>query len=345
MNHSKKVFLGGMISIVFFLFLAYFFYLARPAGNNIDAFKIERGDGVSEISKRLEFAGGIRSRIAFEIWTILTGRAHKMKPGFYQIKDDDSVFKIVSDFVDGPKDFKFLITEGKNLFSIENQLTDLGMIDGGELLNYKASDFAQEFDFLKGISNLEGFIFPDTYNIAQASDIKSFIRLALNNFKDKAMPLFDADGRLISYLSGITPSFYDVLKMASIIEKEVPLQADRLIVSGILWKRYILGMPLQVDASVIYSKCLDLLTTGGELDRCGSLLKSDFSLKSEYNTYFVSGLPAGPISNPGKDAILAALNPKKSPYLYYLSNPKSKKTIFSVDFDEHNVNRSIHLGL
>ncbi len=345
MDQSKKVFLGGIISIVLFLFLAYFFYLSRPTGNKIEAFKIERGDGVSVISKNLESFGAIRSRIAFEVWTILTGRAHKMRPGFYQIKEDSSMFKIVNSFVDGPSDFKFLITEGKNLFDIEEQLTDLGMLNGRELIGFEASNLYSDFEFLKGISNLEGFIFPDTYNIAQTSDLNSFIKLALDNFKEKALPLFDADGRLISYLHGITPSLYDVLTMASIIEKEVPLQEDRLIVSGILWKRYILGMPLQVDASVIYAKCVDLFISKKDLKDCGSISKSDFSLKSEYNTYFVGGLPTGPIANPGKDAILAALNPKKSPYFYYLSSPKTKKTIFSRDFDEHSINRSKYLGL
>ncbi|MST04003.1 MAG: endolytic transglycosylase MltG [Candidatus Pacebacteria bacterium] len=345
MDQNKKVFLGGIVSIVLFLFLAYFFYLSRPTGSKIDVFKIEKGDGVSIISKNLESSGAVRSRIAFEIWTILTGRAHKMKPGFYQIKEDSSMFKIVASFVDGPTDFKFLITEGKSMFDIEKQLINLGMLGGRELIGFDASNFYSDFDFLKGVSNLEGFIFPDTYNIAQASDLNSFIKLALDNFKEKALPLFDADGRLISYLHGITPSLYDILAMASIIEKEVPLQEDRLIVSGILWKRYILGMPLQVDASVIYAKCVDLFINKEDLKKCGSISRSDFSLKSEYNTYFVAGLPAGPIANPGKDAILAALNPKKSLYFYYLSSPKTKETIFSKDFDEHSINRAKYLGL
>ena len=102
-----------------------------------------------------------------------------------------------------------------------------------------------------------------------------------------------------------------ILILASLIEKEVPFHADRLMVSGILRKRLAIGMALQVDSAP--------------------------------ETYQSQGLPREPITNPGLDAIFAAANPRSSPYLYYLSDPKTKKTIFAENFEQHKENKWLYL--
>jgi len=126
-----------------------------------------------------------------------------------------------------------------------------------------------------------------------------------------------------------------------LIEKEVPDSEDRKIVAGILLKRLEIGMALQVDATLSYIKC------GGRFFFCESpgVERKDLILASGYNTYRYPGLPPAPISNPGQDALSAVLNAQTSPYLYYLSNPKTKKTIFSRTLEEHNENRAKYLGL
>lgn len=156
--------------------------------------------------------------------------------------------------------------------------------------------------------SLEGFLFPDTYRFFPNSDIKDVVKKFLENFSDKAMPvLVNNEVRIRNYELGA----YEKLIVASIIEKEVPFEEDRYLVAGVLYKRLEIGMPLQVDAWPW--------------------------------TYEHYGLPSRPIANPGKSAIKAAAKPKASDYLYYLSDPKTKKTIFSKTFEEHKDNKLKYL--
>lgn len=157
--------------------------------------------------------------------------------------------------------------------------------------------------------SLEGFLFPDTYRFFPNSDIKDVIRKFLGNFSEKAMPtLSEYKVESIKYK---VLSYYDALIVASIIEKEVPFQEDRYLVAGILYRRLKIGMALQVDAYPW--------------------------------TYDNAGLPPKPIANPGLDAIKAAVYPKPSEYLYYLSDPVTKKTIFAKTFEEHVNNKFKYL--
>ncbi|MGB9608998.1 MAG: endolytic transglycosylase MltG, partial [Minisyncoccia bacterium] len=124
------------------------------------------------------------------------------------------------------------------------------------------------------------------------------------------------------------------LILASMLEKEAPFFEDQKIIAGILLKRLKLNMPLQVDATICYIK---ILKNKGSIS-CLPLNPLDFKINSPYNTYTNKGLPSAPISNPSVQAVLAALNPVESKYLYYLSDPKTKKTIFSQTLKEHNQN-------
>ena len=121
--------------------------------------------------------------------------------------------------------------------------------------------------------------------------------------------------------------------MASLIEREVRTYEDMRIVSGLLWKRMEIGMPLQVDATLVY-------LTGR---KTGQITNDDKLIDSAYNTYKYRGLPPTPIANPGLNAINAAIDPIESEYLYYLSTPITGETIFSKTLDEHNENRIKYL--
>jgi UPF0755 protein len=128
------------------------------------------------------------------------------------------------------------------------------------------------------------------------------------------------------------------LILASLLEREVSDFKDRQIVAGILLKRLGVGMPLQVDATICYIK-----KSEGQED-CYPLQPADFKKDSPYNTYVNRGLPAGPIGNPGRAAIEAAMSPQKSAYWYYLSDPETGKTIFSETLDTHAANRVKYLN-
>lgn len=169
--------------------------------------------------------------------------------------------------------------------------------------------------------NEEGFLFPDTYYFLPGTQEDVIVDRMHARYEEVVAPLrpqITASGH----------SEKEIITMASILEKEARLPETRRIVAGILWKRIALGMPLQVDAVFGYIKNID--TFHPTLD--------DLKIDSPYNTYLNRGLPPGPINNPGEDAIRAALEPTKSPYLYYLTG-KDGTMHYAKTFDEHVANK------
>jgi UPF0755 protein len=174
---------------------------------------------------------------------------------------------------------------------------------------------------------LEGHLFPDTYQFYTNDTVTDVVREMTSDFNAKAGPLLAA-----------APT--STLIIASIVQKEVPDQQDQELVAGIVLKRLADGMPLDIDATVCYAK---LLQSPSSTAQTCSLSVLDFKIDSPYNTYLNKGLPPGPIGNPGTSAITAALHPQGSPYLYYLSDPATGKTIFAKTLDEQNQNRVKYL--
>jgi len=323
MNGVTKFSILG-ISIILLLSIAYYFYGLMPVSAIAESysFKISRGEGLREIALSLRKAELIRSTAAFKIYSFLSGTAHRLKPGSYSLSASLSAPEIAKLLVAGtPKDIEVVIFEGETLKDIDKKLSDLNILKQNNLLNFDIGSLKIEYDFLANAQNLEGFLFPDTYRFAFESDPRDILRKILDDFKLKAG----------------TVSYHDLI-IASIIEKEVPFEEDRYLISGILAKRLSTGLPLQVDATICYAK---LQSTIG----CHPFNKSDFEINSPYNTYKKVGLPPTPIANPGISAIKAAQNPKTSKYWYYLSDPKTKGTIFSKTLDEHNRNRVKYLNI
>ncbi len=193
------------------------------------------------------------------------------------------------------------ITEGSTVADINGKLKAAGIFSNYELP-----------------SDLEGYLFPDTYEFFVPSAPEVVFQKFISTFNLKAAPLFSN-----------SRNFKDVLTVASLIEREVPSDGnDRAKVSGIIWKRLDNHMPLQIDATLCYVKA----------DPCLPLTRKDLEMDSPYNTYRYAGLPPTPIGNPGSDAIYAATHPVPSAYWFFLSDPKTQKTIFSRTLDEHTKN-------
>ncbi len=323
------------LSILSLLFSLFIYNLQPLSGNKLSEVKeiyIDKGESFSSVSEKLLGEGLIRSARSFRWYGLFSGSAHAIKPGYYRVSPAESAVEITEKFVRGPEDLVTPIIEGLTVKDIDRKLSALGIIPPKGILNLTPKEFIADYPFLNKSLSFEGFLFPDTYRFAPHSDPKLVVRKMLDNFKIKAANQLSAKGK----------DFYKYLIIASLIEKEVPdVLNDRELVSGIIQKRLDIGMGLQIDVTVLYGKC------GGALLTCESLKLSrdDFSIASPYNTYIHRGLPPTPISNPGAHAIYAALNPQKSRYLFYLSDPKTQKTIFSEDFDEHNDNRARYLGL
>ncbi|MDD2731622.1 MAG: endolytic transglycosylase MltG [Candidatus Pacebacteria bacterium] len=330
-----KYFRFTIISLVVLSGIASFFiwigiYLPIDSNSKEEmVFSIKRGEGLNDISLNLEKEGILRRGCLFRLYVILTGKQSKLKAGNYILLKSMSIDEIADKFVLG--DFiknKVTIVEGWSLKDIADYLEEKGIIKKDDFIASAGSnnDLISKYSFLsdkpEGLS-LEGYLFPDTYEIFEGETASEIIRDMLDNFNRKLTTEIKEE------IKNQQKSIFDIVTMASMIEKEVITIEDKKVVSGILWKRLKTGMPLQVDATISY--ITDKKTTAISL--------SDLNIDSFYNTYKYKGLPIGPISNPGIESILAAVYPTESEYWYYLSTPEGE-TIFNKTLKEHELDRT-----
>lgn len=320
-----------LILILVLTWLAQGIYLAKEPGSETqNLFLIEKGEGLVDIASNLEKQDLIKSRFLFALYALLRNSAGNLQAGRYNLQASMSTHQILTKLTQGDT-FKEKITiiEGWNLKDIGWYFENRGMFQAEELFEIMAKDFSEEFDFLKPRPenlSLEGYLFPDTYEIDEGESLEKIVKKMLSNF-DKKVSLdlrekIKSQGRTLE----------QVLIMASLLEKEIKNYEDRQIAAGILWKRLRSGWPLQVDATLTY-------LTGKSSDQ---LTKEDFLIDSPYNTYKYYGLPLGPISNPGLKSIEVAIYYQESPYWFYLTTPEGE-TIFSKTLEEHNIARFNYL--
>ena len=330
---KKIIFLIFAIFIIS-LFLFYFWYsiyFPIEVGSKREiVFEIKKGEGGKEISKNLKREGLIRSGIPFRFYTYFKGVARKLQSGSYLLSPSMTIPQMVEKFVKGDviKE-KITILEGWNKKEIAKYLEEKGILNGEEFLEKtKLIYWKEKYDFLREIESpdLEGFLFPDTYFLEKGVGAEKIISMMLDNFNKKLTP------ELKKEISLQKKTIFEIVIMASMIEKEVKTFEDKKIVSGILWKRLENKIPLQVDSTITF-------ITGKKTTQ---IPLEDLQIDSPYNTYKYLGFPPGPISNPGLDSILAAIYPEKSDFWYYLSTPDGK-TIFSKTLEEHNIAKAKYL--
>lgn len=308
-KYFKNIYIVFIVALVgLFLFYYAIFIPKNPWSKDKIIFNATKGIGDDEIAIDLQKQDIINSNYAFRLFVIFSGNHSKLQAGSYEVSSNMSVFQIIKMFVDGKvlKD-KITIPEGWDYADIENYLVKKNVCTKENFELVMNQNFADEFSFLndklKGTS-LQGYIFPDTYEFLIGENCQQVVNKALVNF-DKKLTI-----NLREEIAKQKKSIHSIITMASIIEREVVSLEDRKIVSGILWQRIAIGMPLQVDV--------------------------------EPDTYKYYGLPKSPISNPGIDSIIAAIYPTKTQYLYYLS-ARDGKTIFSKTLQEHNIARAKYL--
>ena len=316
----------------------------RPVSDSAETitFLIKKGESVKEISSNLEKQGLIRQDFLFRAYALIKGKHRVLNAGEYSLSKSMNIPGILEKFVKGEVVKKEItIIEGWNLRDIGWYFENEGMFMAEELFELvgfpatdypnmaELRDFSQEFSFLedkpKNVS-LEGYLFPDTYEISPGVSLEEIIKELMVNFGKKLT--LDLRNEIASQ----GKSVFEIITMASLIEKEVKTLEDKKIVSGILWKRLENKIPLQADAAIVY-------ITGKKSTKVST---SETKIDSPYNTYKYRGLPLGPISNPGEESILAAVYPQDSPYFYYLSTPEGE-TIFSQTLEEHNIAKAQYL--
>jgi len=346
---SKKkslIFIVVGILILLSIWFSYGIYWpSQPASETQVVVNIEKGQGLREIALNLRKEGIIKSENLFNFFALISGVQNNLQAGKYALSPSMNIAEIVKKLSEGETiKEKITIIEGWNLrdigFYLENkgiaQAEELWEIAGFPAVDYsktsdlpKPNDFSQEFEFLKAKPenvSLEGYLFPDTYEITPFFSVEEIIKKMLENFKEKI------NSQLKEEIKKQGKTLHQILTMASLLEDEMQNFEDRQIAAGILWKRLKSGWPLQVDATLTY-------ITGKP---SSELTKQDLQIDSSYNTYKYYGLPLGPICNPGLEAIKAAVYYKPTSYWFYLTTPEGE-TIFSETLEEHNMARAKYL--
>lgn len=319
-----------VLPIAFFLIFLTWGMRSVVAIDDAVKLRISRGDGFLEIGDMLAVRGIVRSPALFRLYALARGWAGSLKPGEYVFYGDLSVPDVARMLNEGPGDAVITFPEGFTIFDIEERLVKAELTAPGEFLQLAHSPdlFAEKFPFLRDLEaeTLEGFLFPDTYRFGHNLGARAIVEKMLATFRNKALRDLEAK------FQASPQSISAIITMASMLEREAARMDERRLISGILWKRLETGMPLQVDATVIYAwqKLNPRWSLGGR----NRLSFADLKIDSPYNTYRVNGMPPGPIANPGLDSIQAALEPVESDYWFYLSPPDGT-VLFTRTFEEH----------
>jgi len=290
-------------------------------------FLVKKGQDAGEIANNLKSQDLIKYSSLFKWYALIFNKADKLKAGEYELFRSMTVPEIIDKLTSGEMIKKTItIIEGWSLRNIGEYLEDQGIALSEQLFaldNKEKTDsyFSNKFDFLKDKPKnlgVEGYLFPDTYELSPEDGLEDIVIETLYNFNNK---ISDLKEEIFSQ----DKTLFEIITMASLIEKEVRTFTDKRIVAGVLWKRLEVGMPLQVDATITY-------ITGR---KSTEILKEELEIDSLYNTYKYKGLPRGPICSPGIKSIEAAIRPTETEYWFYLSTPDGE-TIFSRTLKEHN---------
>jgi len=298
--------------------------------------RIDEGMSAGMIGRALKSRGLIRSSLAFKWYVAYSGSAQKLVSGTHEIKAGSSISSIVAQLKsmdNSSRERTITAIEGWRLKELAAYLAKEGIASEESFMAAaKINDWSGKYPFLGDpkIRSLEGFLYPDTYNIFIDATPEDIIKKMLDEFDSKVTAQMRSD------LRSRGRSLLEAVTLASIIEREISnkpeYDSDRRIVSGIFWSRLEIGMGLQSDATVNYA-------TGKSMTR--PTLK-DLEIDSPYNTYKYRGLPPGPINSPSLASISAAIYPAETDYLYFLTD-ENGKAYFAATYDGHLKNIRLYL--
>lgn len=283
----------------------------NPSGKETVIFVVQKGAGLKEISGKLETAGLIKNRVIFFLYARLKKLEGKMQAGSFRLSQSMTAEEIAQNLTHGTLDVWITISEGKRAEEI------------AEILKENISTY--DSSWLNILTSYEGYLFPDTYLIPKDANIQIIINQMRENFEQKYATLNTGDAKLTKE---------KIVVLASLIEREAITDEEKPIIAGILTNRLNIGMALQVDATIQYAKGQSKLSKKWWEP---VTIEEYQSVNSSYNTYLRTGLPPGPISNPGLEALSATASPANTDYLYYLHD-KYKIIRYAKTLQEHNSN-------
>ncbi len=316
---EKTVLLAAAVVTLLCVHLYITFYTPASSVVSPRVVNIERGASFRVVANRLEDAGIIRSADSFMFAASLLGDYRKVKAGEYELSASMTPIDILDTIVKGQvKKYFVTIPEGYDIKDVARVLASEGLVDENEFVS-RAMDRKFAASLGVGGPTLEGYLFPDTYEFTRTQGADEIIARMVEKFKSVYFPSLDEAARTRHM------SMKKVVTLASIIEKETGADAERRRISAVFHNRLRKGIRLQSDPTVIY----------GIKDFNGNLTRKDLFARNPYNTYVNYGLPPGPIANPGRASLEAAIDPEKDAYLYFVSKNDGTHH-FSKSLKEHN---------
>lgn len=352
-GRSSRSWIGAIIAVVIFAALGFGIYKfvwpaifgdGQQSGNGIESGKevtitIADGSGASTIVQQLLEAGVIDDANSFSSLLLREGADAKLKPGTYVFLTGSPQQNVIDLLVAGPNSSAhgFTVPEGMTVKQVAALVEEsLGISADEFLAAAKASNYASDFPFLStaagnGYDSVEGYLFPKTYSL-DGTDVTAdnAIRAMLTQYSKEVEAMDLAAGEAsISDRYGVTLNDYEVLTLASIVEREALTDEQRPLIASVFLNRLKQGMYLQSDATIAYE------TGGTDPD-------SDLSVESPYNTYLNAGLPPTPVCSPSAESIQAVINPADTNYLYFWITEDAEQ--FSETWEEHQNSYNAYLS-
>jgi UPF0755 protein len=303
--------------IVLAAWLAWALWLpVSPAGQKFVL--LRPGFSTRHIARELKSAGVIRSADAFVFWHAFHRRP-SLKAGEYLFDHGASAIEIHNRLGRGDIYVQtVVIPEGFNMFEIAKAIQDAGLGPAQDFLKVATTDTALISDLAPQAISLDGYLFPNTYEFTRTQSMRDLAAEMVKQFRQVATEI------------GLTQDVQRTVTLASIIEKETAVADERPQVASVYTNRLASGIALQADPSVIYAELLKGTYSG-------ALHHNDMQFDSAYNTYRHAGLPPGPIANPGKSSLQAAMHPAATKFYYFVSDGNGHHR-FSSTLEEHNRN-------
>jgi UPF0755 protein len=302
-----------------------FAYRALFAGSTASApvaITVEEGESLSSVARKLDGSGAIGNATVFELRARLRGLGTEIKPGEYRIRPGESGGEILTALTRGGAGAanEVSIPEGLTLDQTAARVAASSGVSEAEF-SRAARKTGYGYDFLRGrqVRGTEGFLFPKKYEFSEGAPAGEMVSRMLDQYR--------AETRSLRF--GQAPgqprlTEYEVVTVASLIEREAAGDGERRIIASVIYNRLRDGMPLQIDATVQYA-------LGAPKE---NLSLRDLKVDSPYNTYERKGLPPGPIASPGLASIRAALNPADTEYRYYVLDRDGEKHTFTQGYKE-----------
>lgn len=289
--------------------------LRQPIAHNKSGQYIEipKGSSPSAIIKKLAAEGILKNEWPLKLYLKGSGKGSTLRAGEYDFPSPISPLNVLAKLQQGERRLKRItIVEGWTRWDIAK-----AMVNVPEL---RLENEAQALDLMNNVSliadldpkatNLEGYLFPDTYEFAPETTAADLVEMMVKRFRSVWKPDWNDRARSLN----MTPR--DIVTTASLIETEAKLADERPIVASVIYNRLQKNIPLAVDSAVIYASKLE-----GKWRYDGRVYRSDIERRSPYNTRIYAGLPPGPVASPGESSLKAAVNPATTDYLYYVRNP------------------------